>query len=49
MLCQLDEVYFEFFIGSCSKDNGNPKITVQNTGKVPVLASFRLSIEYRMN
>jgi hypothetical protein len=48
---KLDEVYIEFFIGSCSMHNTNRKlkIMVQKTRKVSALAYLRMSIEYRMS
>jgi hypothetical protein len=45
----LDEVYVEFFIGSCSMYYGKQEITVQITRKGTVLASPGLSIDYRMS
>jgi hypothetical protein len=45
---KLDECYIETITGSRSMHNGKWKIAAQNTRKVSVLASLRLSIEYKI-
>jgi hypothetical protein len=48
-MLKLDEVYIAFFIETHSMPNGKRKIMALEYEKLPVIASVRLPIEYRMS